>query len=104
MSAPTQLIRMGRARVMSYIAVRKPDLSGYLVKIYPEPRGYGEEGELRDAELMNQFLEARIREYPDQYLWVHRRFKSRPEGQNDFYGIKRARNFQNRDTDKQELE
>jgi KDO2-lipid IV(A) lauroyltransferase len=34
---------------------------------------------------MNAFIEARIREMPDQYFWVHKRFKTRPEGETSFY-------------------
>ena len=34
---------------------------------------------------MNAFLEERIREMPEQYLWTHRRFKTRPEGEAPMY-------------------
>jgi len=34
---------------------------------------------------MNAFLEERIREMPDQYFWVHKRFKTRPPGEASFY-------------------
>ena len=33
-----------------------------------------------DAARMNRYIEERIRELPAQYLWVHKRFKTRPEG------------------------
>jgi KDO2-lipid IV(A) lauroyltransferase len=38
-----------------------------------------------DARRMNAFVEARVREMPEQYLWTHRRFKTRPEGEPNFY-------------------
>lgn len=38
-----------------------------------------------DAQRMNDFLEARIREQPEQYFWLHKRFKTRPEGQPPMY-------------------
>jgi KDO2-lipid IV(A) lauroyltransferase len=34
---------------------------------------------------MNAFLEERIREMPEQYLWTHRRFKTRPPGEAPVY-------------------
>jgi KDO2-lipid IV(A) lauroyltransferase len=34
---------------------------------------------------MNEWIEAMVRADPAQYLWVHRRFKSRPEGELDRY-------------------
>ena len=38
-----------------------------------------------DAARMNRFIEAQIRLCPAQYLWVHKRFKTRPEGEPDRY-------------------
>ena len=40
----------------------------------------------------NQFIETEVRKNPEQYLWVHRRFKTRPNGEKDFYGIKHLLN------------
>lgn len=37
------------------------------------------------AKKYNQILENTVREFPDQYLWAHRRFKTRPKGQDSFY-------------------
>ena len=38
-----------------------------------------------DARLINRHLEETIREHPEQYMWVHRRFKSRPPGEPGVY-------------------
>jgi len=95
-TAPSQLVKMGRAKVFSFCATRKEDGSGYLVQVYPEFEGYGSDDETVDARLTNEFLEARIREFPDQYLWAHRRFKSRPDNNRDFYGLSALKSFQRR--------
>ena len=34
---------------------------------------------------MNEYYEKVISEAPEEYLWVHRRFKNRPEGEENFY-------------------
>jgi KDO2-lipid IV(A) lauroyltransferase len=38
-----------------------------------------------DATRVNTLLEEQIRKAPEQYYWVHRRFKGRPEGYPDLY-------------------
>jgi KDO2-lipid IV(A) lauroyltransferase len=42
-----------------------------------------------DATRMNQTIEARIHTMPEQYFWVHRRFKTRPPGESSLYPPKR---------------
>jgi KDO2-lipid IV(A) lauroyltransferase len=44
-----------------------------------------------DTLRMNQVIEARIRTMPEQYFWVHRRFKTRPPGEAPIYPPKRRR-------------
>jgi Kdo2-lipid IVA lauroyltransferase/acyltransferase len=34
---------------------------------------------------MLAFVEERVRECPEQYYWLHKRFKTRPEGEQRFY-------------------
>ena len=41
---------------------------------------------LADTQAMNHWIESTIRENPAQYLWVHKRFKTRPPGQGSLYG------------------
>ena len=41
--------------------------------------------EVQDATRMNKVIEDAVREMPEQYFWVHKRFKTRPEGEPDFY-------------------
>ena len=41
--------------------------------------------DIHNATLMNQAIETMIRNHPAQYLWSHKRFKTRPEGEKPFY-------------------
>lgn len=45
----------------------------------------------RDTARMNQVIESRLREMPEQYFWVHRRFKTRPPGEASIYPPKRKK-------------
>jgi len=44
-----------------------------------------EEISIEVAKIYNKTLEEHVRKYPDQYLWAHRRFKTRPPGEESFY-------------------
>jgi len=62
-----------------------PGGQGYRVHCHDPIPGYGSGDALADAQAFNAWLEARIRAQPEQYLWVHRRFKTRPPGQASVY-------------------
>jgi len=76
LSATTQLARLGKAKVIPFTQTRKSDGSGYHLTIH-DP--------LTDCVLINNTVETLIRQQSGQYLWVHRRFKTRPEGEGSLY-------------------
>lgn len=84
-TATSQLARLGKAQVIAFTQTRRSDGRGYHLKIYPPLAGFPSGDEVADTLRINQFVEARILEQPDQYLWVHRRFKTRPAGEADLY-------------------
>jgi len=59
--------------------------TGYEAAFYPAWENYPSGNAEEDARRMNAFLEERILEMPDQYFWVHKRFKTRPPGETSFY-------------------
>ena len=78
-SAP-QLVKAGRACVRFFAMARDADGRYRVRVIYPgldalldDPQAF--------AERYMQLLEDAVRDAPDQYLWVHRRFKTRPPGE-----------------------
>ena len=58
---------------------------GYEVKVHPAWPDYPSADATADAALMNQRLQGYIDEMPEQYYWVHKRFKTRPPGEASFY-------------------
>ncbi len=84
-TATSRLAKMGRALVIPFTHHRISDSGRYQVKVYPPLSEFPGENEEADARRINAFVEACINECPSQYLWAHRRFKTRPEGQPDLY-------------------
>jgi len=82
-ATPTSLVRLAQltnATVVPMVTRMTPE--GYVSTFYPGWRYPLEEGEsiTNAVAAMNQQIEAWIREDPSQYLWTHRRFKTRPAG------------------------
>ncbi len=63
----------------------------YMVEFSEPLENFPSEDSKADTLRINQLTEEFIRRYPDQYLWQHRRFKTRPEGEPSLYGKKRKK-------------
>lgn len=70
--------RLGRAKVVP--VVTRMTHQGYEVEVMPAWPGFPSDDALADTALMNQRLQSYIDSMPDQYFWVHKRFKDRPPG------------------------
>ena len=80
-TATTQLARRTGASVVPMMPMRLSGNAGYRLRFYPPLDPFPSEDEDVDTQLMMTTLEDQIRLAPEQYLWVHRRFKSRPAGE-----------------------
>jgi KDO2-lipid IV(A) lauroyltransferase len=83
--APAKLARTLRMPVQPVTIIMRPGGGGYDVDFGAPFEGYPSDDPLADAMFFNRWLEARIREHPAQYFWVHKRFKTRPEGEPSLY-------------------
>lgn len=58
---------------------------GYVARLYPAWSDFPSGDDAADARRMNAFIEERVLEMPEQYHWLHKRFKTRPPGEPRFY-------------------
>lgn len=84
-AALTQLVRLSGSPVVPYLPRRLPGGEGYEVKILPPLQDFPGGDLATDARRVMALFEEHIRLAPEQYYWVHRRFKDRPEGFPDPY-------------------
>lgn len=83
--APAQLAKSGNAKIIPWVTTRLSDFGRYQVRIYPPLDLNPDNDDETNAIAINRFAEDRINECTAQYLWVHRRFKTRPEGEPSLY-------------------
>lgn len=83
--ALTHIARLSGAPVVPFFPQRLSGGDGYRVTIMPALEGFPTGDLAADARRVSALFEDRIRLAPDQYYWVHRRFKGRPEGFPDPY-------------------
>lgn len=88
-TATSRLARMTGAPVLAYFPERLPRGQGYRVAILPPLEGFPSGDAQADAARFNTLIEEQVRRVPDQYLWIHRRFKGLDADYPDFYGRRR---------------
>ena len=83
--APSRMARALNMVVQPVVAHMLPGGQGYVVRFLPPWDGFPTDDALADTARMNRWIEDEIRAQPAQYLWVHKRFKTRPAGQPGLY-------------------
>lgn len=76
----SRLARLADAAVVPSMSRMLADGSGYVMEIGEEWVGFPTDDVEADTARMNAWIESAVRTMPEQYYWVHRRFKTRPEG------------------------
>jgi KDO2-lipid IV(A) lauroyltransferase len=83
--APSRLARALGMVVQPVLAETLPGGAGYRVRFMPAWTDFPTDDPVADTAAMNRWIECEIRADPAQYLWVHKRFKTRPAGQPGLY-------------------
>lgn len=74
----TTLAKLGKAKVLPFFVERNTDDTGYNIEIQAPLDNFPGENEVEDAKRGNGIVEQLISRNPAQYMWLHRRFKTRP--------------------------
>ncbi|MFH0134767.1 lipid A biosynthesis acyltransferase [Variovorax sp. VaC1] len=79
----SRFARLGKAKVVPIVSKLTP--GGYEIQVLPTWQNFPTDNVEADTALMNKRLQGYIDTMPSQYYWVHRRFKTRPEGEPPIY-------------------
>lgn len=84
------LVKKTGAAVVPFYPVRLPGHQGIEIKVLPALEGLEGVDDVKDATAINASIEAAVAANPEQYMWLHRRFKTRPPGLPELYRRKRV--------------
>ena len=80
----SRIAALTKAKVIPAIPTREAD-GTVTLRFYPPWEQFPSDDVAGDTQRMNDFIQARVCEQPAQYYWLHKRFKTRPEGEVSFY-------------------
>jgi KDO2-lipid IV(A) lauroyltransferase len=86
-----RLAKITAAVVIPCFCRQLPGGKGYEIAFEPPLAGFPTNDPVNDAERMNREIERAVRETPEQYFWLHKRFKTRPVGETSFYPKEKRR-------------
>jgi KDO2-lipid IV(A) lauroyltransferase len=81
----SRIARVARAKVLPCVTRMPPRGAGYVLRIEPAWDNFPTNDLAADTRRMNAYIERCIADMPEQYNWMHRRFKTRPAGEAPFY-------------------
>lgn len=74
----SRLAKVSGAPVLPFFGYRLPGSRGYRLVILPPLEAFPSDDTVADTARINQVIERAVNQAPEQYFWVHRRFKNRP--------------------------
>ena len=83
-TATSTLARLGNALVVPFFPRRLED-STYEMTLLPALENFPSDDPVADTRRYVEALEEHVRRCPEQYLWIHKKFKNLPEGHRDYY-------------------
>jgi Kdo2-lipid IVA lauroyltransferase/acyltransferase len=84
-TAISRLAKLSDAIVLPYAHYRLSGKYNYRVNIFPPLSNFPSADLIADTAQINNFVEGLVKEYPEKYWWILRRFKTRPAGEPSFY-------------------
>jgi KDO2-lipid IV(A) lauroyltransferase len=81
----SRIAQLAGAVIVPCVTRQLAGSAGYVVRLYPAWLDFPSGDLEADARRMNAFIEERVREMPEQYYWLHKRFKTRPAGERNPY-------------------
>jgi KDO2-lipid IV(A) lauroyltransferase len=84
-TATHHLARLSGAAVVPFFHRRNADGRGYTIRLEAPLEGFPSADVVADTARVNAIVERMVREAPAQYLWIHKRFKTRPQGEAAVY-------------------
>ena len=79
-TATARIVKMTGAEVVVFSHYRDLESGRYRICLSRPFTGFPHEDDIENCRVVNEVIETAIREAPEQYWWVHRRFKTMPEG------------------------
>jgi KDO2-lipid IV(A) lauroyltransferase len=84
-TASSRLTQASGAAMLPYYPERKKDGTGYILRIEAPLADFPSDDDLKDATAINASIAKFVQLHPENYMWIHQRFKTRPPGEPSFY-------------------
>lgn len=85
LTTTARLARLSGAPVLPFYSERLPGEAGYVIRVGAPLADFPSGDDVQDATAINGAIEEQVRRTPEQYLWLHKRFKTRPPGEPPVY-------------------